>query len=640
MRWVAAILRDETGDTKEYIDSIKDPGLKSVASQYAELSHIDEVNMGEVEAQVASVSDPTIKALGVQKTDLSYALEITTAWMAPQESQAYLAAITNPEVKAMAQKLYDFSLAEHIGALIQDDISEIVPAVAAIQDPVAKSWAQRTLDYELADVARNPYMEEARTQQALNAIVDPAIKSAAQSNYRNAAGYTVSAELDNQRYSVSQPVFGTSEVMTELQEAKNAVDQQIQDQKTALSDTLDSMVRMQLAQKVSKASVPLELPKPAFDPLEVVAPKVELSRDQLDDLILAGIGERGQNEAVESSLAFAEIAASEEGVVELAFPEDDMLDSQTKEQLTQIFNDLNPFIAAAFKNGSLSRIRFTLGVYSPYYSNLSREVVIQIPQDKDSQVSMDQIYSGVLHEVVHALSRGKTRGETLSEAEFQQFATVCNSLSEDAHDEFDYSLIDKADKFDAFKDYLPEEQWAVVDFVKQAINDLDIEQLIVSNDSYYEGTTMPYQCEVPASITRILKRAALKLNLDFTLDEETAFKDTDIIELQGLWTLAVRQYSLYAQLNEANFVKTDDPVKELLGHTEDGASELISSLAVASLVYKNEFVAAATKLNEEDKQTVVAAVRAMVDILVADNPQLLSILSEMEAEVVSGITQG
>jgi hypothetical protein len=620
-------------DAEKQVAAIADPEFKGYAQKYLDFMRADDVNSfddpEEKSRKVEQITDSGVKNLVQKRIDINAALDLSDAWLDIAEARTSIATIVDPETKKQAQKLYDLSIAEHAKASSTVQ-AEVIAAIDSIQDPAIKAWAVRSYDYELADKAMNEYFAEDETKAALDAITNPDVKDAAQANYRNAIGYAAKNDLTSKKYDEPDLEVDSYDITSALRSSEHDINSILDAQQLALRKAFNAANREALTKKAAEIVVPGEYKPQAFKPKELVAPQVRLSDEQKSDISESEYSELGESD---KDVNFAELSVGEDGELQFLFPEGSALDAKTQKQLELQFSNLKPFITAAFNNGSLSRIRFAIGSYNPYYDSLTREIVIQIPQGEDSDVTMDQLASGLLHETVHALTSGKSNGETLTKDEFTQFGEVCAAAGKQARDKFEVMAYGLDADFAALKKYLPKEQQPVVDFVAAAVDNGTLDELIFKNTTYTENSGLPFHCEVPDLFGLFYDASyQMGISLEFT---EGYLEDDSIIKLYNQWDETVRYLSLYSKINESNFAKTDSEIKPYLGHSEDNASELLASFVDSATYYKTELADVVKSMDAESQLTIVTLLRRSVDMISADNPELAGVMATVEADFLT-----
>lgn len=637
-------------DVEKSLDSIKDPLLNTLVTKsidinkakdsnnYAVPSNYDYEESEKMSALVlGSISDPQTKALAQRKLDLSIAADMyTLSYDADTTKLAKrISLVADPAVRAQAQQLFDYAVAKGVRSAPSTDVDNVKASIALIQNPDTKALAQKTFDYGRAKDAMNPYSTPEDAQKALDLIADPDIKARAAAHFRSDTSYQEQSSITTELYALPEPTTEQFDVYNSLLKLKREVDTQLDDLNTQVKSEIEQAIRKSLVDRAQELAVPADYNPEGINNRQLFAPKVRLTEKQKRTVESNKDLPSDTPESEIDRPMFAEITVNEAGEIVVNFPEGTALDEKTKQQINLVLQNTEPFVAAAFKNGNLARIRFLIGDASSFYSQKDREIGIQVSAGAEDKVSMDELSSTLMHETMHALTGGKISGETLSEEQFNRFNKVCMAIADNAEATFTNSVIGMSSNFEAFKKYLPKDQQPVVDVIVNAIEQGTLKDLVLSGDHYSPVLGITSYCNTP-NLMDLLEKAASSAGLKFE-PSEAALKDDQIAELSGKWYEAVQQLSLYAHINESSYVDTESYANEIMGHSQEDGAELIASFLDDIIYYRSAFAKNVSSMSAEDKATIVELTRVAVDMVAGDNMQLRGLLSDIEADFLQKI---
>ncbi len=343
--------------------------------------------------------------------------------------------------------------------------------------------------------------------------------------------------------------------------------------------------------------------------------------------------EDGEFEQIEKKY-FAEFTV-EDGELKLERPAEDSVDNETFHQLEVVVDNLKPFIQAGMESGNISRVIFMEGSDSPAYDPVTREIIVPIPHD--GTMSMNQLTAALMHETVHALTRPAYAGDVLTEQQFNQFASVCNTLTTNVYDQYELAVSNLAGQVDQLKKYLPESQHIVIDTFRDHLADGTLEEEIITSSVYSTGLGLPLICGAPQFMI-MLDDIARYNGIEAVNFSDDAENSDVLVRLMDSWDNVIRNLSVYGQLNEANYIITDDPEKESYGHSADNATELMATVGDIAINFGPEFVQTVRSFpNPADQQAAVEVMRLTFDFMREANPGLRSVLPKYEETLISQI---
>ncbi len=367
------------------------------------------------------------------------------------------------------------------------------------------------------------------------------------------------------------------------------------------------------------------------EPIKEMLPKLSQPWAAID--LSNVVGNKSYREAYDQDVVwhqFGEIYA-QDGSIQTEFYEDSNLSDEARAQLERLIDDVKPLLASAFAKGDLLSVRFTIGDdFEPYFDPTTHEIVMGL--SRYDELSEDLFRTSLVHETVHSLSSTAFSQEVaVSREEASAVNRACNALSREAYNQFELevklmngeeldSLVEssKGPIKKAFK-YLKTqiESGKLSNLMAETVYKADFNSKDLNDTRCTDANFADMMYEVIGESSGYEQASEIYEEMQNIYDKDQSFN-----RLVNAWIGAIHKYSLFKQLNESSFVKTDYVWKDYLGHSRDNASEMIASVTDVSLSYPKEVRELIVGLNSSDRAAVESALDASYKILYNRHPNL------------------
>lgn len=537
-----------------------------------------------------------------QELDRGYAAKIVRSATTPrgiQQAKAELAKIADPEVRAQVEQVLQ-----------------------------VRAAADLLNDFYLKNTTQEKALEEAGKiiDPALRARVEAAVHAPKEHGFATIAHRT-STTLELDAYKIVDSITQSKDSLFEVD--KEAADDLKLDVTTKRHEALDA-AEVEFG-RILSAKFNIADPTESLTALETLPnPNDLIDLDAVGDTLeVPNIGkDKKDRDAPATFNQFGEIIV-ENGQLKLTF-EGAEVAGHLQEQLQAIIANNAPLIEAAFERGSLSSFRFVLGKsFDPYYSSATREIIMML--SANDPLTVNQLDAVTTHEVTHSIFRDYFRGIEVSEAEHQQLAEACLEIKAATYDDIESQLFYQPQLLNNLRSQVKPEHTAVIDTIIKAVSGRNVDTVLGTDSTDFQSTILN-TCRYSGNPYGLILDAAgetEKINLKYgELDYITktpAYKEfaTNIGDL-------LEYSSVFASINESEYVDTPTITQYYLGHGEDNANELYASVFDAAINFPDEFQKNLDTLEPEERSALKKALASLINAGRERAPMLEPLLDRLE----------
>lgn len=556
--------------------------------------------------------------------------------------------INAAHISASAKK----SLLQAVEKQISDDMldaidSEDTPAAAfkllqQIKDPRQKALATALFENKVAQSVLDYGYGDRQTKRLVRMYIhNPALRKSVLGSI---------TETDNNTYDLIYKLPDEADKLQKAADDYNAtaadlnglntsnLDDAFNSEYTKLRADVDKvLVRYLSKQNAVPAAAPTEvLPAVNLNPMESVDLTGVQGKTTIKDMSTeTGLG--GYN-SLPNLHEFANVDVVN-GEITLQFTANDKLTDKAKSQIQAVFEHVKPLLTAAFRNGTLSKVRFTIAdQFNPYYMMDTREENLVLAAD--DQMSVNQLESAWTHETIHSLVNNLFNQEHVTPEDTKLLVNACGLIEDRSLHELQFVVRYVHDDLIQLQHSLPKKFQPIISAI---ISDAEKGKLAttLSMDDYwkYTGSITNNACDNEQDALRdALTFYAGEKNIDLTdKDYDLIFNNPGIAKVADLWQTELLYSIIHTKLNESNYVETNSADKPFLGHSQDNSNELAASLLDAVLTFPTPLGKVIAHMNDRDRHATIYAVDAFATIIVSQNPQLKQIVTESVAKVKAAI---
>ncbi|PID30691.1 hypothetical protein CSA80_04490 [Candidatus Saccharibacteria bacterium] len=416
-------------------------------------------------------------------------------------------------------------------------------------------------------------------------------------------------------------------------------------------ELVDDAIRKELVRRNAGLSVPEVVTLP---PLKDPARKIDLSAVE---------GPKKYYHPFEPDseplAQFAEIYA-QNGKVVFKFEDGSNVSQESRAQLERIVDDVSPLLAHAFKAGDLVSVRFIIGGdYDPYFQGALKEAHIRL--SNTDPLSEEQLRQNLVHELAHAMVDAAFGETALSEEEAGMVKNACSMLADEAYAQYNQALKfspavlqrlidrtygDEKAVFLKLKEIVEEDKLADIMGSSRASSQLTARDItwtdcagenfrdlmvrvgsladVSDPDATYEKILQTFSSAASSARSGDVSGSASSSN--------SALDDPDFEALFDSWDEAVRKESLFARLNESEFVRTDSASRDLLGHSRDSAHELMATVFDITLNNPEELKQLIAGLSPDQQEAVYTAIDTTYAIVSKHHPEAAGNLNDWKQQ--------
>lgn len=645
-----------------------DPELKRVITNAVDLARVQSVIQRsryypEESASILSAIDDPTKRTVAETTVYTLAVDdmVKQSMYSPKDNKQSVSEarrqVNEQQIPEGAESIRDHAMDALDRVAASDSISELSASPMEVTDRL-RAWAATE---ELASPARR--VEVRRMVESL--IVADALQDLYDGTKTGKDLVALAAEITNDtmkgvlmQYSketATSEARGYSAWLREKVLEEKHTDLEPSDGPLALAVKIAQYVRTQSTQKtedarnVAEASLSESFgartglrPEPSApeitqeaDPYELIDLKYMPSQRVPNSMADLANRKLGMRELMPPDLLqFGEVSV--DGKLSLAF--EDGVNDRVRQQFAQAFEMNRPLLEAAFAGGNLVSMRFVLEEdFNPYYLPASREIIMVL--SGRGILTVDQLSSVMTHETTHALFRNYFFGIDVSEAEHKVLANACAGLQKAAYREIGNHLNQSPELLTNLRAALKPEHRHLADFLHQAAQNENMDQLLNPQIQNVQETTFANQCNNAGNSGEFYGRAVNAAGLgleEFNGDLLYMRSSPALGKLVRSVDAFVREGSIYGKvINESGYVMTDSSDRPYLGHGEDNANETYASLMNAALNYPGGLQVKLASLGIREREAVKHMLSTQWDAAAARYPSLQPLFDR--ARVTLGI---
>lgn len=535
----------------------------------------------------------------------------------PEEAHASLVQVRDPELRAIAERHFETTIAEDALRKLED--KEISKTQA---QRVAKRWInsnglKATMKRALADWKGT---DETGMPQYSSGMPRVALQE---------AHYASTQALQNT--TVPKPNFAG--------DANRQLAAEFDDASRKVEVRLGQIVAQR--NNIGAVSVAKALPLAEHDLHATInLENVKGTATVPDVPSVVEAGRRGEPLANGERLnEFAQVIIAD-GQLELIFSKNAQVSTQAKQLIRQAFEQVKPFMVSAARTGELSKVRFVLGEpddFNPYYLIGQREEIMVLP--KDDSTTLDQLVSTWTHETVHSLVRDAFNAGALTKQQERMVVNTCTSLQENMYKNMQNTITTSVRQLTELEAKArPEHRAIFADMRKDAQAGTLVREM--GNREFYDqvGSMRVNGCDKANEI--LTDSLAHYENLHGVSSKDLAYLNgtPEMDEFASQLEAQVVATSIYKKLNESHYVQTNWVGQERIGHSEENANELIASTMDALLTYEPQLAAAIKTMNAPDKQLTWQVIEMGSKIVRAKHPELDTIVVPLMHKLQRDIT--
>lgn len=552
--------------------------------------------------QTMPVGAESVAEHAQQELDRGYAAKLVRSATTPrgiQQAKVELTKIADPEVRAQVERVFQ-----------------------------TRAAADLLSDFYLKTTTQEKALEEAGkiSDPALRAQVETAIHAPKEHGYATVAN-RISTTLELDAYKIVDTM--TQGKGSPFGADKEAADDLKLDVTTKRYKTLNA-AEAEFG-RVLSAKFNIADPTESLTALEILPnPNDLINLDAISHTLeVPNIGKDEKDKKAPTAFdQFGEIIV-ENGRLKLTF-EGAEVTGHLQEQLQAVINNNAPLIEAAFERGSLSSFRFVLGEsFDPYYSSASREVIMML--SVDDPLTVNQLDAVTTHEVTHSIFRDYFRGIEVDAAERQQLAEACLAIKTTTYEDIELQLFYQPHLLNDLRSQVKPEHVAVVDTIIKAVSERNVDTALITDSTDFESTIFntcrytgdPYGLVLDAA--RETEKNSTKYGELRYITETPAYREF-AATIEGL----LEYGSIFASINESEYVDTPTITEYYLGHGEDNANELYASVFDAAINFPDEFQKNLNKLDSEKQSALKQALASLINAGRERAPMLEVLFNQLE----------
>lgn len=338
---------------------------------------------------------------------------------------------------------------------------------------------------------------------------------------------------------------------------------------------------------------------------------------------------------------FAELAVKD-SALSLSFTGGAIGELSPEDQVAmqQVIERTRPWLEAAYASGDIVSTHFVVTELSyntgPFFLLSSNEVYMLFP--KSEKVSAEQLQTGLIHEVSHALSK-RLLDNPVTDQERQLRDTFVNSC--DAMHTFDNQVglsaaLANKEALAKLAAMSPVEYLPVLSaFETGQVNGVSLQDTINQNtngNGSYDCADTTF-AEVVQAIWSELGEHDYKKANEFM----EYFKDNEDFELVRLnWWKAIDE-GLFSDLNEGNFLDTESSYGDAYGHSGEDKNEILATSINDAISYTDDYVALLRSYSPEQQAAQLAVLDSAIAIITYRQPLLTDLLRAKQTQILNAL---